>query len=143
MKVPAGAFNKEKVKVLRTDISISGGERVVKLHRFHCVKVPVGAFNKKRRYLLQILYSAKFRCHLHYASVTESRSHGVTPRSRSSQVNALCCLLGVNSRRCHTFCEITHFAFEENFSLPFHHVADVADVADVTFQKGETIELKP
>ena len=43
VKVPVGAFNKEKVKVLRTDNF--RGERVVKLHRFLCVKVPVGAFN--------------------------------------------------------------------------------------------------
>ena len=53
--------------------------------------------------------------------------------------------IGVRLRRTYVLqhiCEITHFAFEENFSLPFHHVADVADVTDVTFQKGETIELK-
>ena len=84
----------------------------------------VGTFNKDNAPSPNILCFANSRWHL-YCVGAVSRSHGVTPRSRSGQVNALCYLHGVNSRSCHSFCEITHFAFEENFSLSFHHVADV------------------
>ena len=77
VKVPVGAFNKEKVKVFWTDISISGGERVVKLHRFHCVKVPVsrcfqlgeGPFYKYCIFCEISLPPSLCECH----GVTESR----------------------------------------------------------------------